>query len=151
MMSSRRSRSSPQRDHQVPGARSAGSNRRVSSAKFSAYRPISQPKRLIRGMRSTRVRTGAMARCYTFGEDLEHLAVEPEDLQHAAGDLLDRRMRGAQRLDALGLQQGLRGGDFALAGIEFRVARIRAPFLADLVQALRIDGQAEQLVPVRSQ
>lgn len=49
-----------------PGARSAGANRRVRCWKFSAYNPISQPKRLRRGMISSLLNAWAMHRSYTL-------------------------------------------------------------------------------------
>src|SRR3546814_5103501 len=53
--------------------------------------------------------------------------------------------------DALGPEQGFCRGHFPLAGLQLRVARVRAPLLADLVQALGVDAQREQLVAVGAQ
>src|SRR3546814_10787418 len=74
-MSTRRSRSSPSDDAERPGARSAGSNSRVRRVKFSAYRPISQPKRVSFGMRAARSVTGTrdMPRCYRSEEHTSEL------------------------------------------------------------------------------
>ena len=41
--------------------------------------------------------------------------------------------------------------DLAFAGFQLGVAGIGAALLADLLQAFRIDGQTEQLAPVRAQ
>ena len=60
-------------------------------------------------------------------------------------------MRGAQGRDALHPEHGLGRGHLAPAGLQVGVARVGAALLADLLQALRVDGQAEQLAPVGAQ
>ncbi|GAB1407424.1 hypothetical protein MASR1M8_13430 [Thermomonas brevis] len=49
----------------APTGRSAGSNKRCRRAWFSAYRPINQPNRLIRGTDRWRDKTRLMPRSYT--------------------------------------------------------------------------------------
>ena len=81
----------------------------------------------------------------------EHLALQAQRGHDLAGDFLDGSVRGAERGNALHLEHGFRRRYFLLVGFKLCVGGIGAPFLADLLQAFRIDGQAEQLAPVGAQ
>src|SRR5690606_30615696 len=81
----------------------------------------------------------------------EHDALDAQGGHDLARDLLDRHVGGAEHRDALGAEQLLGRRHLALAGLQARVARVGPAFLADLVQAHRVDGQAEQLGAVRTQ
>src|SRR5690606_40678958 len=132
-----------------PTARSPASNRRTSREWFSAYSAISQPRRLRPGTCRRRATTCDMPAMLHVR--LEHAAADPQGRHHLAGDLLDRGVGGAQHRDTLGAEQRFRRRHFALAGLELGVLRVRAPLLADLLQAHGIDGQPEQFGAVRTQ
>src|SRR5690606_8952118 len=81
----------------------------------------------------------------------EHLPPDAEGRQHLAGNLLDRRVGGAEGRNAFGAEQRLGLRNLPPACLELCVARVGPALLADLLQPDRVDRQAEQLLPVRPQ
>ena len=58
-------------------------------------------------------------------------------------------MRGVGVRHAVAAEHGLRFRHFAAAGGKAGIRRIGAALLTDVVQALRLDGEPEQLVLIR--
>ena len=67
-------------------------------------------------------------------------------LQHGGGDLLNRLVRARQPLHPGAAHHGLSLGHFVAAVLQAGVVRVGAALVADLGQALWVDGQAKQLL-----
>src|SRR5690606_24191 len=79
----------------------------------------------------------------------EHVLVDAEAGQDLARDFLDRGMRRALHRYAVAAEQLVGLGKFMATLFDRRVAAARATRLAHLGEALRIDGEAVQALPVR--
>src|SRR6267142_6912150 len=75
---------------------------------------------------------------------LVDLAADPQLAQDGGGDFLDRLGGRVDAVDAFAAHQGLGLPDLVAAVVEGGIAAVGAPLLADLVQPLGGDGQAEE-------
>src|SRR5438477_1509938 len=73
------------------------------------------------------------------------LPLDPELAQYRGGDFLDRLGRRVDAVNAFAAHQVLGLFDFVAAVVERRIAAVRPALFADLMQALRGNGQAEEL------
>ena len=62
------------------------------------------------------------------------------------GQFFHRFVGRVGKRNAVALEHALRIGDFAAAGVDFGISRVRAAFLTDGLEAFGLDGEAEQLV-----
>ena len=81
----------------------------------------------------------------------EHLALDAQRAPAPCSRFPRSRCGWCSAWDALGTEHHFCRRHFPLAGSSVRVARIRPPLLADLLQPDRVDGQPEQLAAMRPQ
>src|ERR1700728_5285532 len=89
----------------------------------------------------------ASRRCFELRSEA---ARYPGQLENAAGNLLDRTMRGIDVRHAKACVHALGRAQFVLYLLRRGVTALRAPHLAYLLQPRGLDRQAKQLARVRT-
>src|SRR6185437_728627 len=107
-------------------------------------------RRRLELFRYARRASGAGAPCKFHADDLgPQPPLDAGGVENAGRNLLDRALRGIERGDAQAGDQRLGGAQLVTYLLLGGVAALRAPLVADLLQALGLDGQGIKLATVR--
>src|SRR5215467_1468438 len=82
-------------------------------------------------------------------QSLENVPLQSGAMEDGRSDLFDRPRRGIEGRNSLALHELLCRAYLVAAVFQLRVFAVRPPGLTDLLQALGIDRQSEQAIPIR--